>query len=72
MKYNYDYSRLRGKIVTEFGTLSNFASIVGTSAAQVSRYFKGLSQFNQETILLWAESLHIDIEEIPMYFFMRK
>lgn len=68
----FDYSNLRLKIIEVFGTYAEFAKALGKTKAYVSRYMQGHSIFSQDTILLWAKSLHIDNNEIGCYFFVPK
>lgn len=68
----FDYSKLSGRIVEKFGNRRKFAEALGRQSGYVSTMLKGKAFFNQETIYLWAESLQIETEDIPEYFFKRK
>lgn len=70
--YDFDYSKLAGRIVEIFGNRSKFAEHIGKPVSYVSILVNGKRLFDQETIFLWTESLRIDNNEIPEYFFKKK
>lgn len=63
------YSKLRGKIVEKFGSISAFADELGVPKQTVSRKITGRIGFTKKDILEWCEKLGIAIEEIGIYFF---
>lgn len=67
----FDYSKLRGKI-REFGTQEMFANAVGISTVTLSERLNNKSQFTQNEISKAAETLHLETDEIPAYFFTPK
>lgn len=67
----FDYSKLRGKI-REFGTQEMFANAVGISTVTLSERLNNKSQFTQNEISKAAETLHLETDDIPAYFFYPK
>ena len=63
------YRKLRGKIVAEFGTMSNFAEALGTSKQHLSNKLNGKSNITYKDVVIMSNKLHIAITEIGEYFF---
>ena len=74
MKRNYDYSKLRGRIVEKLGSIKKYAELLKLSDTSISNKLSNKTPFNQDEILRSIESdvLDIDVTEIPIYFFMQK
>ena len=68
--FNYDYSKLNGKIAEVCGTKSAFAQKLGISLASLSNKLQGKTDFSQEQILKSLEIL--DIDNANDYFFCLK
>ena len=66
---NFEYRKLRGKIVEMYGTYSNFADKINVSLVTVSNKLRGVTQFSQDDICLWCEALEIPLSESGAYFF---
>lgn len=64
----FDYSRLRGRIVERFGSVSNFAKIAETNENYLSRKLKSGRPFYTDTAQKMSEILGIT-GEIEQYFF---
>lgn len=69
---NYDYSKLKGRIIEKYGTRGEFAKAIKCSRQSVSNLTTGNSRFNLKTIETWREALDIPDEEIGLYFFTKK
>jgi transcriptional regulator with XRE-family HTH domain len=69
VKLNYEYNKLRGRIIEKYGTQENFAEAVGLSTNSISRKMNGKAGFSQEDIERWSEKLEIKQEEYGKYFF---
>lgn len=70
MEYNYD--KLKGKIVEVFGTQEKFAVNMGISPAALSARLHNLTGFTQKEILTACNLLDIEPTQIPVYFFTHK
>lgn len=68
----YDYSKLRGRIVEKFGTMSRFAEELGLSLVAVSNKLNNKSGFTRADIEKWATLLDIPSSEYDVYFFDHK
>ena len=66
----YDYSKLRGRIVEKFGTLSRFAEELGVSLVAISNKLNNKSGFTRTDIEKWANLLDISSGEYDVYFFV--
>lgn len=69
---NYDYSKLRGRIIEIFGTQRDFAEALGVSPQTITCKMKGYVEWSQEDIAKVIEILNIDPREIHVYFFTKK
>ena len=74
---NMDYSLLRGRIRTYFGSETNFVkelqnSGVEMSTGSFSNKINCKSPFNQTEIMGICDLLGIEIKENPLYFFTQK
>lgn len=67
----YDYSKLRGRIVEKFGTISAFTEALGSSTVTVSSKLNNKSGFSRGDIEHWSELLEIPFVEIGLYFFTK-
>lgn len=72
MKMQFDYSKLRGKVVEKFGSLNGFSQAIEISNSTLSLLFNNRSKWNQETIMKAIKVLEISVEDIPVYFFAPK
>jgi transcriptional regulator with XRE-family HTH domain len=68
----YDYSKLRGRIVEKYGTLSNFAEALGITLVVVSQKMNNKSGFSRADIEKWSNLLDISSSEYDVYFFAHK
>lgn len=65
----YDYSKLRGRIIEKYGSLGKFTEKVGISKTAMSKKMNGSTQFSQSDVELWCRLLEIDRAEIPDFFY---
>lgn len=68
----FDYSKLSGKIVEEFGTQYNFAIAMGLSERSVSLKLNGKVAWKDSEMRQACELLNINIQDIWEYFFSPK
>ena len=66
---SFDYSKLNGKIREVCGTQNNFAHLLGIGRVSLSQRLNNRLEFSQEEIYKACDILHIDLCEIPAYFF---
>ena len=69
---NYDYSKLRGKIIEKFGTQGCFARALGVSERTLSLKLNNRIFFSQDEIVKSSELLNITSDKIQFYFFENK
>ena len=65
-----DYSKLRGKIKTQYGSCKNFADALGIHKGNLSAKLNGRGRFTPEQIEKSCRLLGITSEEINDYFFV--
>lgn len=68
----YDYSKLRGRIVEKYGTVSKFADVLGLSLVSVSNKLNNKTGFTRGDIEKWSQALCIPDYEYGTYYFARK
>ncbi len=72
MTMEYDYSKLRGRIVEKYGTASAFADAVGMHKSQMSAKLNNVIDVTKSDIILWSKLLDIELSEYGTYFFTPK
>jgi hypothetical protein len=68
----FDFSKLRGRIVEKFGTLERFAEAGDHSKGWISNRMNNVVPWDCQEIDEACEMLDINPEEIPAYFFTLK
>lgn len=68
----FDYSKLKGRIVERFQTQSKFSGAMGISNRSLSLKLNGQRAFTQQEIVKATFLLSIDKKEISNYFFTPK
>ena len=70
----FDFSKLRGRIVTRFGTCDAFASAVGIPASALSARLNNKVSIDAEEMMRWSQPdlLDIPLEEVHVYFLTPK
>lgn len=71
-KMTFDYSKLRGRIVERYGTLTQFGKAMHISQPVLSSRMTGSTYFTQSEILRAIALLDIEPESISPYFFTVK
>jgi len=66
---NFQYAKLRGKIVEIYGSQYKFAKALRISENSLSKKLTGKTQFRQDDIQAWCQLLDISIDEAGVYFF---
>lgn len=65
----FDYSKLRGRIVEKFKTITVFAEAVGVTKQSISSKLTSGLPFNVAEIIRWMKLLEIDDSDVMAYFF---
>lgn len=68
----YDYSKLRGRIIEKFGTIGNFQKHLNISNVVLSKKMNNRVRLSHDDITQWADLLEIPMDQIGVYFFTRK
>lgn len=68
----YDYSKLRGRIIEKFGTIGNFQKHLSISNVVLSKKMNNRVRLSHDDITQWADLLEIPVDQIGVYFFTRK
>lgn len=68
---NFDYSKLKGRIVEICGTRKEFAKRMGMTERTLSLKLNNKIAFTQKDIINALDILSIDLSEIDDYFFNR-
>lgn len=65
----FNYSKLKGRIIEKYGSMTNFSEELGVSKQALSRKINGNIGISRTDILKWCELLDIEQSEIGIYFF---
>lgn len=68
----FDYSKLKGRIVEKYGNQKKFAVKISMNPSTLSTRLNNGSQWTQTEILKSAKTLDISYKDIPSYFFAQK
>lgn len=71
-KVNFDYELVRIRIVSIFGSIKDFASVIGTSPCSISRKLNNSVAFTLEEIHTYSQLLGIEQNMIGTYWFTVK
>jgi hypothetical protein len=69
---NYDYSKLRGRIVEYFGSQTNFAKSLNLTKETLNKKLNNRVKFTQDEIRIMIDRLDIKKVEVEDYFFTLK
>lgn len=70
----FDYSRLRGRIVEKYGSCAAFGRAIGRTKSIISEKLSNKVRITSDEIIDWSapDKLDIPAEEIPAYFLVPK
>ena len=68
----FDYSKLKGRIVEKLGTQSKLAELLHISNNALSRKLNNFISFSAEDIMKIISILEIDVNDIGIYFYTLK
>lgn len=71
---NYDYSKLRGRVIEKLGSLKNYAKGLGISETTLFKKLNNKVPFNQDEIFDSIRILDLDVAngDIQSHFFAQK
>lgn len=69
---NFNYNKLKGRIVEKYGTQGAFAEAMNVSERTLSKKLTGKGFFTQGEMALAVELLDIPEAEINVYFFTQQ
>ena len=69
MDFQYNFQKLKGRMVEYYGTQGNFAKAMGTSKQNLSRKLNNKIKFTYDEITFMIKNLHITSEEVQEIFF---
>lgn len=69
MKKQFDYRKLRGRIVEKCGSVEGFAKALGITPTTVGRKLSAKSSWSQDEIINACDVLDIPASSITAYFF---
>jgi len=72
MKYEFDYQKLKGKIVEKTKNQENLANQMGVTKQSLNQKLNNKVAFKQSDIVTISTLLEISKVEIPEYFFTLK
>lgn len=72
MKFEFDYSKLRGRIVEKYESVEKFSKALGATSTTLGRKLSGKSAWSQDEIAKACNLLDISTDELTAYFFYEK
>ena len=69
MTYTFEYKRLKGRIVEKYGTMREFAGLLGISPAMLTKKMTGRAGFSQADMIRCCNLLDIALKDIGSFFF---
>lgn len=68
----FDYSKLRGRIVEKFGSIEAFSNNTSISYISVSKKLNNRVPISRADMMEWSELLGIPLEEYGAFYFVKK
>lgn len=68
----FDYSKLRGRIVEKYGSISKFSEQLDISRTSLDLKLNNKVGISRPEIITWSKLLDIDKKDIGIYFFTEK
>lgn len=65
----FEYRKLRGRIVEKYGTINAFSEQLGISNIQVSKKINGKAGFSQKDVVKWCGLLDIALKDVGQFFY---
>lgn len=70
MNIIFDYSKLRGLIISKYGNQTNFAKALNTNKQRVSMVLNNKAYLSTPEVFEWCKALDIDLDFLAYYFFV--
>ena len=73
-KVEFDYSKLRGRIIEKFGSIKAFAKAYGISNVSMSKKLNGQIAISQDDVVKMSRPEYLDIQpsEYHEYYYVLK
>lgn len=71
-KVTFDFSKLRGKIIEQYGSCAAFSDAAGFKPGALSMRLNNQTPWRAYEILTVCKMLNIPAEEVSLYFFAQK
>lgn len=69
MACQYEYKKLKGRIIEVYGTRKAFAQALNLSENSLSLKLNGKTNISQEDIIKWSKLLNISSDEYGSFYF---
>ena len=69
MDLDFQYSKLKGRIVEKYGTMEAFGKQLNISKTQLSKKMNGKAGFSQADIVKWSGLLDIELSDVGSFFY---
>lgn len=66
-RIEFDYSRLRGRIIEKFGNFTAFAAATGQKKSNLSSKLSNKARISSEEMLAWSAPDKLDIAPAELY-----
>lgn len=68
-KIYFDTNELRTRIIKQYGTIKDFAAIIGMNPRVLAGRLAGRTEFNVEEMGMICKAMNLNAKECDMYFF---
>ncbi len=72
MSVEFDYSKLRGRIIEKYGSIEAFSNKTSISNISVSKKLNNKVAISREDMIEWSDLLDIPLEEYGVFYFVKK
>lgn len=72
MSVEFDYSKLRGRIIEKYGSIEAFSNKTSISNISVSKKLNNKVAISREDMIEWSDLLDIPLEEYGAFYFVKK
>lgn len=68
----FDYNKLKGRIIEKFGSISEFCKALNTSSTAISLKLNNKAGISRSDIIKWSKLLDISPEQYGVFYFTEK